>query len=94
MEEKKGFDYYMSLQKQTLAYKCMNLQKQRDRLSGICDVTDVLKVMGENAALNRQMSHIDEAKDMIKGKLDELGVKYHKQDSIKNYVKLLLDTIK
>lgn len=94
MDKKKGFEDYMKLQKQTLAYKCMSLQKQRDRLSSICDVNDVLKIMGENAALNRQMSHIDEAKDLVRAKLDELGVKYHKVDSMKNYVKLLLDAIK
>ena len=50
--------------------------------------------MGENASLNRQMSHIDEAKDLVRAKLDELGVKYHDVDSMKNYVKLLLDAIK
>ncbi len=94
MDKKKDFEDYMKLQKQTLAYKCINFQKQIDRLSSICDVNDVLKIMGENAALNRQMSHIDEAKDLVKAKLDELGVKYHKVDSMKNYVQLLLDAIK
>lgn len=94
MDKKKDFEDYMKLQKQTLAYKCVNFQKQMDRLSSICDVNDVLKIMGENAALNRQMSHIDEAKDMVRAKLDELGVKYHKVDSMKNYVQLLLDAIK
>lgn len=94
MDKKKDFEDYMKLQKQTLAYKCVNFQKQMDRLSSICDVNDVLKIMGENAALNRQMSHIDEAKDLVRAKLDELGVKYHKVDSMKNYVQLLLDAIK
>ena len=93
MDKKKDFEDYMKLQKQTLAYKCVNFQKQIDRLSSICDVNDVLKIMGENAALNRQMSHIDEAKDLVRAKLDELGVKYHKVDSMKNYVQLLLDAI-
>jgi hypothetical protein len=94
MEEKKDFEYYMSLKKSILASKCMRVQKQIDRLSPICDVSDVLRIMGENASLNRQMSHIDEAKDLVRAKLDELGVKYHEVDSMKNYVKLLLDAIK
>lgn len=94
MDKKKDFEDYMKLQKKTLAYKCVNFRKQMDRLSSICDVNDVLKIMGENAALNRQMSHIDEAKDLVRAKLDELGVKYHKVDSMKNYVQLLLDAIK
>ena len=63
MEEKKDFEYYMSLKKSILANKCMRVQKQIDRLSSICDVSDVLRIMGENASLNRQMSHIDEAKE-------------------------------
>lgn len=92
--EEKSFEDYMKLQKQTLAYKCVNFQKQINRLSGICDVSDVLRIMGENASLNRQMSHIDEAKDLVRAKLDELGVKYHEIDSMKNYVKLLMDAIK
>lgn len=84
----------MKLKKQILAYRCVHFQKQINRLSSICDVNDVLKIMGENASLNRQMSHIDEAKDLVRAKLDELGVKYHKVDSMKNYVQLLLDAIK
>lgn len=94
MKENRDFDYYMKLDKKYLASRCMRVQKQVDRLSSICDVNDVLKIMGENAALNRQMSHIDEAKDLVRAKLDELGVKYHKVDSMKNYVQLLLDAIK
>ena len=87
--EEKSFEDYMKLQKQTLAYKCVNFQKQINRLSGICDVSDVLRIMGENASLNRQMSHIDEAKDLVRAKLDELGVKYHDVDSYQSLLNIM-----